>query len=471
MNSTKKAIVLLLSQTHFIAGFSWRNAPKLESTAAVLTSSFTGEVPLQQLANSGSRLPSSYEITLKELRELESEPLCHRTAARLLVHNCEVLEGKNEASVLTESGRKIRDFVDSYAASLAICDLERGNFQIPRECAKFREPVLSGLPRQDLGRLHVSSIENTWVSYRHKALRFCEAARVDHEKDQHIRLFQRLTKIMGRFTHDIEKQAEQRIVDLEHRAKTTGGKIDELSPKIDHLKDSLESVEDLFFARLKHTVKETTDAVSSGAQNAANLQKALEVVLKSVLEGQAEVASSYEKSVWLANQRVESAVDTAIQALALVAESAEHLQTQVELSRLQAAELELRQSNLEEGMNRLINTTENLAIKYDDHTSLLRQAHNITNSILLTLESTAASAVNINKSVLELWANSSWWPILCPLASLMLGSYKLPPSWMRNLVLLTLGELAGLTISAMQSSPTIKLSTLLRLGTPIARIL
>ncbi|KAI1473170.1 uncharacterized protein F4812DRAFT_454985 [Daldinia caldariorum] len=242
---------------------------------------------------------------------------------------------------------------------------------------------------------------------------------------------------MGRFTNDIEKQAEQCIIDLKHRAETTGGRIDELSPKIDHLKDSLESVEDLFFARFKHT--ETTDAVSLGAQNAANLQKVLEVVLKSVLEGQAEVASSYEKSIRLANQRAASTVDTAMQAVALVVESAEHLRTQVELSRLQAAELESRQSNLEEGMNRLINITENLAIKYDDHTSLLRQAHNITNAILVTLENTAASAVNINKSVLKQLANSSWWPIWCPAASLVLGSYGLPPSGIRNLALLTLG--------------------------------
>ncbi|KAI1473169.1 uncharacterized protein F4812DRAFT_454984 [Daldinia caldariorum] len=159
MVSTKKVVVLLLSLAHYIDGFSWRNTPKIEAAAAVLTSSATEEILLQQLSNSGWRSPSSYEITLKELRELESEPLCHRTAARLLVNNCEVLEGKNEASVLTESGRKIRDFVDSYAASLAICDLERGNFQIPRECAKFREPVLSQLPRQDLGHLHVSSVE------------------------------------------------------------------------------------------------------------------------------------------------------------------------------------------------------------------------------------------------------------------------------------------------------------------------
>ncbi|KAI1652488.1 hypothetical protein F4813DRAFT_400985 [Daldinia decipiens] len=405
MGSVRKAVIFLLLQVRLINGFSWRSVPKVELDTGMLTDSSTAGGDLSQLLRSGSRLPSSYEVTLKELRELESEPLCHRTAARLLVNNCEVLEGKNEASVLTESGRKIRDFVDSYAASLAICDLERGSFQIPRECANFRESVLSQLPI----------------------------------RNQHILLFQRLTKIMGRFTDDIDKKFEQRMNDLDIRAQATSGRIDELFPK------------------------ETTDAVSLGAQNAVNLQKMLEVVLKSVFQGQAEVVSSYEHSMQLANKRAESAIDTAIQAIAVVTESAAHLRTQLELSRLQAMELESRQANLEEGMQRLIGITENLAVKYDDHTSLLHQARNITNDILETLEDTAAEAANVGNSILKQSSVSSWWPyVWCPAASLVLGSYGLPPSAMRNLALLTLGEVAGLTISSIQlSAPTIKLSTLL----------
>lgn len=140
-----------------------------------------------------------YQIALNELQELEAEPLCHRVAARLLVHNCQLLDGKDEAAILTDSGRQARDFVDAYAASLAICDLERGSFHIPYECEPFREPVLGRLPLSDTAQLHVSPAQikacltglgdsasswNTWVSYSHKAVRFCEAARADHEKSK-----------------------------------------------------------------------------------------------------------------------------------------------------------------------------------------------------------------------------------------------------------------------------------------------
>lgn len=162
-----------------------------------LLSSRRSTGPAQFIQASSIHQSDTYEIALQELRQLESEPLCHRVAARLLVNNCELLEGKDEATVLTDSGRQIRDFVDSYAASLAICDLERGSFVIPKECAKFREPVLGQMPIGNEVYLHVTSTEidaclsglgvsdsawNTWVSYRHKALRFCDAARADNDK-------------------------------------------------------------------------------------------------------------------------------------------------------------------------------------------------------------------------------------------------------------------------------------------------
>lgn len=102
--------------------------------------------------------------------------------------------------MMTSTGRAARDFVDFFAASLAICDLERASFEIPSICYKFREPVLASLPTPSKPELHVGTAEidacleglaqsdsawNTWVSYRHKALRFCEAAQADSEKGKY----------------------------------------------------------------------------------------------------------------------------------------------------------------------------------------------------------------------------------------------------------------------------------------------
>ncbi|OTB03651.1 hypothetical protein M426DRAFT_23590 [Hypoxylon sp. CI-4A] len=468
MGWLKAVSFLILTQACLIHGFSWRRGskPTLGEREDQLEPTTRGS--FSQRLTSQKYEPSSYEIALNEFRELESEPLCHRTAARLLVNSCELLEGKDDATSPTDSGRRIRDFVDSYAASLAICDLERGNFLIPKECDNFREPVLSQLSPKNSGKLHVTSAENTWVSYRHKALRFCEAARADNEKAEHILLFQRLTKIMGRFTDDIDKQFEQHMSDLDFRAQAAGGRIDELSPRVDHLKDSLKSVEDMFLGRLIHAVKETTDAVNFGTQNAANLQRMLEAVYNSALQNQVDLAYTYERSMELANQRVESTVDTAVKAIAVATESAGHLQNQIELSYLRTMELESRQDNLELGMMRLLNVTEHLTAKYDDHTNLLHQASNMTNEILDTLEGTAASASYVSDSIRTKSSALSWWPyIWCPAASLVLGSYGLPPSAVRNIALVALGEVAGWTYSSIQSfsgdffsMPSSKLSSL-----------
>lgn len=189
-------VVLLVAVVDIAAAFGWESKPKGSTgnrnglDARPIRSS-------SQLLHADRGPLTSYEVALQELQQLESEPVCHRTAARLLINNCQVLDGKDDATVLTDSGRQIRDFVDAYAASLAICDLERGSFEIPRECESFREPVLNQFSPGETAFLHVSSQEidncltglgasdsgwNTWVSYRHKALRFCEAARADNEK-------------------------------------------------------------------------------------------------------------------------------------------------------------------------------------------------------------------------------------------------------------------------------------------------
>lgn len=163
-----------------------------------LVSSPQGQDPAQppdsSLDHRNQWLPRKYALALAELQELQSEPLCHRLAARLLVNNCHLLDGHNDATVLTDTGRAARDFVDSYSASLAICDLERGSFVIPSTCSKFRETALERLSVTSKPQLHVSTAEidacleglarsdsawNTWVSYRHKALRFCDAASSD----------------------------------------------------------------------------------------------------------------------------------------------------------------------------------------------------------------------------------------------------------------------------------------------------
>jgi hypothetical protein len=198
--SLAHAAMVLLAIAQVATALSWITPKKL--TSIVKDSNPMAELdhgPLKPI-KTNLRQYTSYDIALQELQQLELEPLCHRTAATLLVRHCQLLDGKDESSLLTDSGREIRDFVDTYAASLAICDLTRGGFSIPTECYKFRESALSSLQLTEKAQLHVTTREinacisglgasdsawNTWISYRHKALMFCNAARADNERCKH----------------------------------------------------------------------------------------------------------------------------------------------------------------------------------------------------------------------------------------------------------------------------------------------
>ncbi|ETS78172.1 hypothetical protein PFICI_10234 [Pestalotiopsis fici W106-1] len=466
--------LLVLAGSHVAAAFGWRGQPKVSSQSHdSLQTRFHYDTTRQP--NAVRNPMTVYEIALRELQQLESEPACHRTAARLLVDNCQVLDGKDEATILTDSGRQIRDFVDAYAASLAICDLERGSFIIPTECENFREPTLRQLSLGDSAHLHVSSKEidrclsglgasdsgwNTWISYRHKALRFCEAARAENEKAEHIRIFQRVAKIMNGMAEGVEQQVEKRMADLEHKFRATDGRLEQLSPKLDRISAGLHDIDSIMTVDLASALQRSADTVDAGMNSAANLQRALEILLETVLSTIAEAASAHEKSISIISERTNSEFSVFLTAMNTAVASASSLQNQIDLAHRQSAELEYRQAHLEEGMVRLIDVTEILTGKYDQHTHLLQGAQNMTQEILDTLEVTASSASTIGDTFARQSSVASWWPyVWCPAASLVMGSYGLAPSAARNLALVALGEIMGFVVSSAQSLSLVQFST------------
>ncbi|UQC90917.1 uncharacterized protein CLUP02_16449 [Colletotrichum lupini] len=398
--SVPKILLGLLSIRAWIDGveaFSWGGVERRADTPRSVEEHMVNP---SVVVHDASRLPNVYAVAMQELQELESEPLCHRIAARLLVNNCQLLEGKDDATVLTDSGRQIRDFVDSYAASLAICDLERGSFVIPSGCAPFREHALANLPTSKVAQLHVSprqidsclsglaksdSAWNTWVSYRHKALRFCEAARADNDK--------------------------------------------------------------------------------GGLEDAQNLQQLLTVLLKTVLSSNAEVAASHELALTDFKERTGNEVAAVMAALATAIASSTSLHGQLEQSHIRAIELAHRQDSLEkvgeesllqesnmpltifQGLEKLLDITDDISSKYESHSDKLSHVNQISEDLLDTLDNMASSTSEVRGSFHRPgW--TSWVPyVACPAASLLMGSYGLPPSAVRNLGLIALGELAGFVVS------------------------
>ena len=107
----------------------------------------------------------------------------------------------------------------------------------------------------------------------------------------------------------------------------------------------------------------------------------------------------------------------------------------------------MRQQTLAGGLDRLSSTAETLSLRQDDHARSLSEAQNITDEILGTLDEVAASAMILEGASLSYLGGSGLFRwisyIVSPVATLMLGSYGLAPSAMRNLGLVVLGEFFG----------------------------
>ncbi|CAK7198575.1 hypothetical protein SEUCBS139899_001238 [Sporothrix eucalyptigena] len=414
------------------------------------------------LLQAGVQRSALYQRALTELQELEAEPLCHRIAARLLINNCQILDGKDDATVHTDSGRRARDFVDSYAASLAICDLERASFSIPTACEPFRQRTLSQIPLSDsTAQLHVPEAQiraclaslgespsawNTWVSYSHKAVRFCEAARADHEKTQNVLVFQKLTRVMAKLTDDVEAELQKNMDTWTTALQDATERLDQLYPTAVKI---VNDIGILLETQLKPSVSETMKATMEGFRSAETLQQLLAVMAMSAMESNSEIAFAHEQSLELIKQRTNSELDQVSAVVQRVFSSAVSLQKKIELSQLQVTELTSRQASLEKGIVQLQGMANTFMADFQDHAYFLAKAKTLTNDMLDTIEATVAATSTIQNMVWTYLGLASWWPyIVCPVISLIAGSYGLPPSILRNFGLLTLGELAAVAISS-----------------------
>ncbi|OAQ99455.1 hypothetical protein LLEC1_03971, partial [Akanthomyces lecanii] len=435
-----------------------------------------------------------YTTALKELESLESEPLCHRIAARLLVNNCHLLHDQDETAELADTGRLTRDFIDSYAASLAICDLERGSFAIPRECSKFREPALSKVEVAKTPRLHVSTVEidkcleglaqsdsswNTWISYRHKAVRFCEIAKSDNDKgalktylllaaaltrglDSTIHLYKKVTEIIERFSERVEVQVEEQLRRVDHLVRETTEATDSLLARAESLKSQLTGLDRLINEKLMAVSK-------SGLEDATELHNVVHILLESIRQNQVQIVMEHSNALQTVQRDTFDGVETMMATIATAASSSVRLQSQLvgmptrpkkryfanetqEETELRADRVMEKQNKLEKSLDRLQKFSHDMFLSHDSHQDKLDSAQRSVMGILGALKGVESSTSRIHSTFLS-GTGWSWWPhIICPAASLFLGSYRLAPSIARNFLLLGLaGEIAGLTISAAQA--------------------
>lgn len=92
-------------------------------------------------------------------------------------------------------------------------------------------------------------------------------------------------------------------------------------------------------------------------------------------------------------------------------------------------------------MKRLEGLADSLLVQHEGHQERLVHAQQTATDLIDILDSASSSAATLRTSIFNSLGLSSWWPyIFCPLTSLVVGSYGLPPSATRNLMLISLGK-------------------------------
>lgn len=91
-------------------------------------------------------------------------------------------------------------------------------------------------------------------------------------------------------------------------------------------------------------------------------------------------------------------------------------------------------------MEKLVEVADGLAVKQEQHQQSLTDVQETTEKILRTLNSVSDTAETFQNSILGGLGLANWWPyFVCPATTLVIGSYGLPPSAFRNVVLFGLG--------------------------------
>ena len=152
---------------------------------------------------------ATYAKALQFLGEMETQPTCHRTATSHLIVSCQEVDGRSKHGSKYDS-QKLDFLRDVYAARLALCELERAGTPVPLECSDIADFTLSknwksspiraeesSMP-DELRRVYLRpctqalySNQQQWTSYSNShqsAIVTCQAARIDVEKDNMVKI-------------------------------------------------------------------------------------------------------------------------------------------------------------------------------------------------------------------------------------------------------------------------------------------
>lgn len=102
---------------------------------------------------------------------------------------------------------------------------------------------------------------------------------------------------MAKMTHGVEVELQKHMDNLELRVQRAGAVIEQLEPELDSLREKLAKVERYISKDLDSALKKSSESISNGLNDAANLRQILAVMMQTVLDGTSHVSAAQERSM------------------------------------------------------------------------------------------------------------------------------------------------------------------------------
>jgi hypothetical protein len=417
-----------------------------------------------------SKRPDSAVIhkALKAIEDLNRKQFCHRFAASMLLDNCKStseLQSSTPSYDVAEEERR-ESYLRMFAISLTLCDIEALQRPLPRHCERFGQNALMSVKKNgggldslqvrdaDINRClkEIGADQSTVVSWKfnqQSAAVVCQVARMDIEKDETIALFGYLTRLMSEVVDEITKLSELNR-GLVHAAEEAQESVHGLWNSIRQLKNGVTNIWTDIAAetgKAQHALKEAFGGVTTYA---ADMESLLQRLRRTAMESHAENAAVQQQAYDLATD-VTNQVQRANGDVVALRDVVLTLYENMNVMGMGLAAMNERQQKADEQSQKvlqvLVNVTEQLskaAHLGEDHTVVLAKATKIAEGLADIVEKTSGAASNWQNSMLRSGSGpiGASWPLFLgmPTMVLLLGSYGLPASLIRNTGLLVTGK-------------------------------
>lgn len=186
--------------------------------------------------------------------------------------------------------------------------------------------------------------------------------------DEHIRLYQRITKIMSRLTTDVEDYMRTRLQDIDNTIQHTNSYLEILSQKLEStttgLEDRLQSLGQMVSKKLYKSaevgspscviqlsltlLQESHDVVTRVSNDANALHDLVRLMMQDMMHRSEAIANAHDNALENFKGRANSELEAVMSHLAVVVSASTHLQNELASSHARVKELSDAQQRVQE---------------------------------------------------------------------------------------------------------------------------